>query len=481
MISTIALDEPVVTGATVRFAWSVTPAATIASETSIELRFPDGTDVARVPRALLWTAAIALLHPLWILLRPCVVRFPISLAPEVAEVWQRLFDSEIATLEAYRDTDFRERCIFFEFGGELLPAPEPFPEREGVAVAFSGGKDSLLQAALLAELGRTPTLVATTSPLPPLHDHSTARRAYVLKEAAARLDAPLIEVHSNARALWQNAFAAQLGYPLAVSELTDTHLYFASLLIAGAACGATHLFIASEADVQTSAIRNGRFVQILHFMYSVTTQAAISALLEPWNIRYTSLTSPLCNAQVQRLLWTRYPRVADLQYSCWYLREDQSACSDCNQCLRMTLGILAAGRDPRDAGFEPDRALARAAGWFPKTVAAGAEVLPEVIGRAQFTAQMVATVRAIDPVIARTFLDDAGFGAFEAFATRLAKEPAPRVGMRPSFGSFLDPLVRDGAIAIYAQAFPDAVADDDRATAARTRSAIQYITEPLDR
>lgn len=481
MIGTIVLDEPIVHGTTVRFGWSVTPATTLALETSIELHFPDGTDVESVPRGLLWIAALAMLHPLWILLRPCIVRLPIALPPEEAEVWQRLLDSEIATLEAYRDTGFRERCIFFAFDGERMPEPVPFSESLGAAAAFSGGKDSLLQAALLVELGMTPALVATTSPLPPLHDHLTARRAFVLKEAASRLGAPLIEVHSNARGLWNNGFAARRGYPLAVSEMTDTHLYFASLLIAGAARGATHLFLASEADVQTSTIRNGRFVQILHFMYSVATQATISALLEPWNVRYTSLTSPLCNAQVQRLLWSRYPSVAELQYSCWHVRDGQSACSDCNQCLRMVLGILAVSRDPRDAGFDPDRAIARAASWFPKTVDVHADTLPESIGRANLSAQMIATVRSIDPRIARTFLDDGAFAAFEAFKTRLAREPVPHVGMRPSFAEYLDPAVCKSALAVYRQAFPDAVADDDRATAARTRGEIDHITEPLSR
>ena len=480
MISTIALDEPQTRGDIVRFSWSVSPESALARETTIELQFPNGLDLARVPRGVLWIAALAVLHPLWILLRPCRVRLPFAFSPGEAEFWQRLLDTEIASLEALRGTRFFERCIFFEYAGDALPVPTALPERGRVAAAFSGGKDSLLQAAVLHELGMTPTLVTTTSPLPPLGDHLTNRRAYVLREATKRFEVPLVEVRSNARGLWENGFAARLGYPLAVSEMTDTHLYFASLLIAGVASGSTQLFLASEADVQTSAVRDGRFVQISHFMYSVVTQACLAALLAPWNVRYGSLTSPLFNAQVQRLLWTRYPEVADLQYSCWRVAGDDATCSDCNQCLRVALGILAAGRDPRDAGFAMDRVVRRASSWFPKAVAGDdAEALPEALSRASLSDQLIATVRSIDPAFARSVLSDDAFDAFAAFAARLATESIGPIGRRSSFDVFLDPAVRDRACALYAQAFPGAAAEDSVATAARTRDAIAYVTAPL--
>ena len=212
-------------------------------------------------------------------------------------------------------------------------------------------------------------------------------------------------------------------------------------------------------------------------MYSVATQASISALLAPWNIHYSSLTSPVFNAQVQRLLWRRYPQVADLQYSCWLARADQSSCSDCNQCLRMVLGILAAGGDPRAAGYDADRALGRAAGWTPKPAVAPASA--EALSRASLSLQMIETVRAIDPDIARRHLSDAALRAYQAFAERLSAEPVSHIGMRTSFGAFLDPLVRDRALGLYAEAFPGPAAEDDVATAARTRDAIADITAPL--
>ena len=479
MITTFALDEPRVRGGSLRISWTISPQSRLFRAASFEMQFPPSIDVERVPRGLLFIAALAILHPLWILLRPCVVRLPFALGPAEAEFWQRLLDSEIATLESTRDTAFYERCIFFAYDGPGLPAPEPFAHGDRVAAAFSGGKDSLVQAALLHELGCAPVLVTTTSPLPPLEDHLTERRRFVLREASTRLGAPHIEVHSDARSVWENGFAARLGYPLAVSELNDAYLYFASLLIAGVATGATHLFLASEADVQTNGLRDGRFVQIPHFMYSVATQASISALLAPWNVRYSSLTSPVFNAQVQRLLWRRYPGVAELQYSCWLARADQGSCSDCNQCLRMVLGILAAAGDPRTAGYDPDRALGRAAGWMPKPAIAPAS--PEASSRASLGHQMIETVRAIDPRVARRHLGDVAYRAYRDFSERLGAEPVRHIGMRASFGAFLDPLVRDVAMERYAEAFPGPAAEDDAATAARTRDAIAHITAPLAR
>ncbi len=478
MISTFALDEPQVANGVARIAWRVDPPASCVRGNAIELRFPSSVDLECVPRGILWIAALALLHPLWILLRPCRVRLPITLSAGEAEFWQRLIDAEIATLEAYRGTSFIERCISFAFDGPPLEAPEALPDRRRCAAAFSSGKDSLLQAAMLCEFGFAPTLVATTSPLPPLRDHVSKRRAYVLREVTPRLDVPLVQIHSDARELWENGYAARLGYNLAVSEMTDTHLYFASLLLAAASRGETHIFLASEADVQTNAIRDGAFVQTPHAMYSVATQASVSALLAPWNITYSSLTSPIFNAQVQRLLWTRYENVADLQYSCWRLGDDETACNVCSQCLRTVVGILAAHADPRRAGFDPDIALAHAAAWFPKE-GGGADALPEVRSRAHLSAQMIDTVRSIDLTFAHEILGDRGAQALEDFAQRLRSEPIRPIRTRPAFGAFLDPMVREPALRLYAQAFSGEAEQDDAQTAARTLAAIRYITEPL--
>src|SRR5262249_49084903 len=163
--------------------------------------------------------------------------------------------------------------------------PRTLISGSGFGTSFSSGKDSLLQAALLCELTERPLLVTTTSPLPPLADHETERRRTVLAAIQERRNVQLVEVHSDFRSIWDNGFAGHLGYSisgeqkLAVNELTDTFLYMSSLLAAGTALGKTRLFLASEAEVQANAVRDGRIVQHQHFMYSAATQRALGQLL----------------------------------------------------------------------------------------------------------------------------------------------------------------------------------------------------------
>lgn len=470
MIASFVLDEPRVDGNVVRFSWSVEPPTVLLRESAIELTFPPETDLARVPRGLLWTAMLAVLHPIWILLRPLRVRFPITLEAEEAARWQRLMRAGIETLEGIRETAFVEPCVFFAFDGPALPSPEPAPERGATASAFSGGKDSLLQACLLREIGCDPLLVTVTSELPPLRDHLTVRRAELLRDVPLALGLAAAEVRTEARALWDNGFAGRLGYGIAVSELTDTHLYFAALLIAGAAAGATHLFLASEADVQTMDERDGALVQSPHFMYTVATQAALAAIVAPYGITVSSLTAPIFNAQVQRLLWTRYPQAAAFQYSCWRVTGDGQACSGCSQCLRIALGILAAGHDPRRAGLDTDAVMAVAAAWEPKWIASDG---PQPVGaraRADLSAQLIETVRSIDLALAARLLGPAAFDAFLRLHRRLAAEPSKPTGMRPSFAGFLDPLVREPAMQVYTAAFPPPWSDDDATAYERSRA-----------
>src|SRR5262249_34892208 len=141
-----------------------------------------------------------------------------------------------------------------------------------------------------------------------------------------------------------------LGCPVGVNSLTDTFLYTSSLLATGAVLGATRLFVASEAEVQENTIINGKIIQHRHFMYSAATQRALARLLAPYGLYFGSLTWPLYSMQVQQLLWARYPDLCDLQYSCWRVEKGQAACSQCEQCLRISLTALASGADPERMG-----------------------------------------------------------------------------------------------------------------------------------
>jgi hypothetical protein len=394
----ITLDPPRVERLGVTFAWRVEPPtplyATGDGHHTFSLRLPAAGDARRLPPALWWIVALLCLHSHWTLLRPCRVRLPVRLPPGHREFWLRLLASEVATLEAYRMAGTAPPPVAPGTGpgieiddlGPPLAPPAPLAADGSAAAAFSGGKDSLLQAALLMELGLPLTLVTTTSPMPPLADHLTARRRHVLAEIARRRAVELVEVESDLRAAWRNDFPPRVGYPVAVNEITDTFLYTAALLVVAALRGASHLFLASEAEVQENVEIGGQVVQHPHFMYSAATQGALADLLAPFGLRYGSLLTPLYSGQVQQLLWTRYRDLCDLQYSCWRVGTGEATCSRCSQCLRVALAALALGDSPERMGIDLVRLLPAMRDWQPAAPPRlGGAPLPPAGGQAPST------------------------------------------------------------------------------------------------
>jgi 7-cyano-7-deazaguanine synthase in queuosine biosynthesis len=487
------------------FQWRVEPATALYHRTCFTLRFPPEVEIGRVPPALWWTVALLCLHAHWNLLRPCRVELPVELAPGEVEFWRRLVEVEAATLEAYRGAagpdgapgdpwearGLSPSAVDLVARGPRLPPLPRLPAGERCAAAFSGGKDSLLQAALLCEFTARPLLVTTTSPMPPLHDHQTARRRQVLTAIAARRDVELLEVESDLRASWRNEFPPLAGYPVAVNEMTDTFLYFSVLLVCAVALGATHLFLASEAELQDNAEVGGRIVQHPHCMYSQATQRAVAALLAPLGLRYGSLISALHSEQVQRLLWTRYADLCDLQYSCWRVGEGESACSRCSQCLRVALGVLALGERPERMGIALVPLLLAMADWQPSESANGA--LPDAVVRRRLHAQVMSSIAATPPsrVLAAVALGGparllraSGWRALAAYARlrrRFAASPPAAVpGYRAGFLGGLDPLLGKRIAAVFADHF---VAADSGAYAGvleRSERLARFVAAPLD-
>jgi hypothetical protein len=238
----LAPPQPHQRGAT--FHWQVEPATTLYARTHFSLSLPAGLDGRDLPASLWWTIMLLCLHSHWNLLRPCTVELPVTLLPGHRAFWLRLLESEMATLAAYSQGG----CVGDGWGdlelvdgGPALTPAERLTEAGRCAAAFSGGKDSLLQAALLAELGYHPILVPTTSPMPPLNDHQTSRRRHVLDAIGQRREVDLVEVKSDLRSSWRNDFPPLVGYPVSVNEITDTFLYTAALLAVADLRGATHL------------------------------------------------------------------------------------------------------------------------------------------------------------------------------------------------------------------------------------------------
>jgi hypothetical protein len=488
----IALHPPHLDGTRVRFRWTVEPGSDFYRRCEFSLRFPEHIPIGSLPERVWWWVALACLHSHWALLEPCRVRLPVRLLPGECELWLRLMAAERTTLDVHRgDAPATPRVEFAEEGPGLSPLVAP-PEGGRCAAAFSGGKDSLLQTGLLAELTERPILVAITSPLPGSEDHVVPRRRQVFEEVPQRCPVAWVEVESDYRSSYWNEFPRERGYGVATNELTDTFLYASALLASGLALGATHFFVASETEVQESVERAGQIVQHPHCMYSTATQCALAAALAPRGIHLSSLTVPLHSWQVQRLLWTRYPDLRDLQFSCWRARGRQSACNSCGQCLRVAYGALAAGGRPSQMGVDLARLLDALGDWEPlPALRAGEAALPDRIVRTRLQGQAAALV-ATTPL--ESAWADLPRGALWCLRPRLrrarsaavrlqrrmaARARLPLPGFRPGFSPQLDPLLRDRVHAIYSESFQPEEPSAYAATVKRSEALAHWLTQPV--
>ena len=463
----IELYAPEIQGHTVNYRWSVEPATSLYTRCCFQMTFPLSLDLSRVPSRLWWDILLICLHQHWLLLRPCQIKLPLKLSEPEKGFWLQLLQNAADTLETTRTETRPTQPLGVDIICGGLEVPHAKIAGLGYGTAFSSGKDSLLQAALLFELTERPLLVTTTSPLPPLADHKTARRREIFSEIGKRRDIVFVEVVSDFRSIWDNGFAGQNGYAIAVNELTDTFLYMSSLLATGAALGRTRLFLASEAEVQENAEVGGKIIQFPHYMYSAATQRALARYLEPYGLRFGSLIWPLYSVQVQQLLWARYGDLSDLQYSCWRVEEGQATCSRCEQCLRIAMTALAAGHNPERMGIDLTRLMSYSSEWTPIRPPSSSSSMPMtqvgqrarnvIVGGIKRTSSLQLALIALSAQPLRVFSTDtwrmlAAYGRLRNRVHELPGTPDP--GIREAFLEWLDPDLRDRLISIYTTYFP---------------------------
>src|SRR5262249_23751606 len=155
----VELSAPVIDGQSVVFSWQVEPQTTLYRKCRFTITFPPSVELAKVPERLWWDIVLICLHPHWLLLRPCELRVPIRLPRREKQFWLRLLQNGADTLQAYGRGAPRSEPLDIAFveGGRDIPRVRI--AGTGCGTAFSSGKDSLLQAALLAELTENPLLV----------------------------------------------------------------------------------------------------------------------------------------------------------------------------------------------------------------------------------------------------------------------------------------------------------------------------------
>jgi hypothetical protein len=328
--------------------------------------------------------------------------------------------------------------------------------------------------------------------MPPLADHVTARRRHVLAAIQTRRNPLFIETVSDFRSNWDNSFAGQLGYRLAVNELTDTFLYTSSLLAAGTALGFTHLFVASETEIQENALIDGKIVQHSHLMYSAATQRALAGIFLPYGLKFSSLTWPLHSKQVQQLLWRRYPDLCDLQYSCWRVGADQETCSECEQCLRVAVTALETGDDPQRMGIDLCKLLKFAGTWQPTTPRRTSFSLPQDEAADLVGARVVESIRRTSIAhVGKTMTSSrTGWSLLNVMKTmwrfrnlqrRFHHFPEPRrMGVREAFFDWLDDDLRSSLVTIYRSHFPVEPRHEHQLIFERSRTLTARALSPLE-
>ena len=484
----VRLLDPEVGKHEVLFGWEVQPSTELYNRTSFSLQFPRTVDLDRIPPALWSRLAIACLYPHWALLAPCRVALPISLGRAECEVWLRLLDALAVNIAAYGGPSFPQRTVeFVECGPRMAPVALDLPSRR-VAAAFSGGKDSLVQTALLAELTDRPLLVTMTSPVAWAHDHASAARRRVLDGIAERRTVESVEVESDFRSCWDNGFPGRDGNRFAVNELCDVLLYQATTLAVAAARGVPQAYLAAEAELQYNARFGGSVLQHAHTTSTAVTQAALSSIFGQFGLVIASLTCPLHMPEVMALLWRRYRDLADLQFSCWLAPDGAQACGQCGQCGQIALAILAEGHSPTIAGIDPVAALLQGDRHWPTNTPYGGPLLHEtrtaqdkyVYWLRAAPPRAVASILTGDPAVAADPRLESALDTYTRLRTRrLRGANPPRPGYIAGYLDLIDPELREPLRDILDEHIEAAPSEDFAAMVARSRLLSDWITRPL--
>lgn len=478
------LHAPRVSANEVQFEWEVTPATWLYGRNGFRLTLPDQLDAGRVPYALWLRLGMLCLHVHWALLRPCRVELPFYIGPREREFWRRLSGHAAVQLEAYGAKPCTRAPVTLHDDGPTL-APSPAPKRhDRLAAAFSGGKDSLTQAGLLAELTERPLLVTTTSPVPWANDHLGAFRERVLSEITRRLPVDVAEVRSDFRACWDNGFAHSQQCLMTVNELTDVLLYQAATIAAAAAAGIPRALEASEADLQYNKSAGGEVIQHGHFAGSAVPHRAVSRLLGQFGLGLGSLTYPLHGDQVQLLLHRRYGQIADLQFSCWSAEDGEQACSECRQCYEIAIALLGGGISPRRAGIDPGRVLPAWAEWRPEhKVPTGPTLHPVRTPRDKGVRAILATpLERVAEILDDDPSREAALDGYRRVRARVGGESVPpHPGYIGALLQQVDVDLREPLRGIFDEHFEATVDPELAAMASRADSVVRWIADPLSR
>jgi hypothetical protein len=470
------------TDSQVKVKWTVHPESIIYRQTSFTLDFGAALDPRTLPLKLWWTVVLLTIHSHWNLLRPCRVVLPVSLSAGEIEYWQRLLDLQRVTLEKYRGTADFERTIEIACDGPVL-AEENLPSPvERWATAFSGGKDSLVQTALLCELTERPLLVNVSSPMPPLIDNDWPYRDRTMNEIVRRRDVELVIVKSDLRNIWPHyEIPHKLGYQLSMGLLGDTHFYIAIMFAVAASRGVRRLSLAVEIENDQSEDYHGRTAFYdFNTTYALPLLMIIDRLLNRFGMEFGSLLIPFNHYQIEKLIRKRYADLADLQISCfWMEKPTERSCSRCAKCIRIAMLLLSMGEDPATLDIDLTRMFTPPYNYDPIKTMLGGRTMAYAAAKIDKSAarQFFPVGNLLERLVRR---EPQAFREFKQVVDGFAAYTKPEIEMTHlEYFRYIPEALRDRIKAISLQYWPDCDQTTYVPNPLRIDPLVEWVTQTL--
>ena len=391
----LTIHRPVVDDHAVHFSWTATPRTALYRRESFSLRFPPGVDLGSVPPAFWDRASLLVLHTHAALLDPCTIEVRWSITDREAAAIAQQVRAVKDTCDYYAGNEPGDATFRIHTSATTSPLAGfagSANRHDSAVAAFSGGRDGIVQAAMLRAACVPVTLVTVTSPMPPSNDHANAWRRRSLATAPARLDASFVEVRSDARSCWRHSWALENGRAsVGIHEITDQVLYTVTCAAVALAQGVGEVYLAAETETHFATVVAGRVIQLQQLSSALATMTTMQILLDDLDISLRCATAPFRSWQVSTLLARKAAECIDLVASCWRVNADIRSCNACSTCLSRSLFLLANGIDERRIGVDLDELGAWAAQWTPHLTRGSDESPKQRVSRSNAEA----TLRAV--------------------------------------------------------------------------------------
>lgn len=488
-MASLRIFEPETIGNRVLFRWECTPPHPLFLRDRCTVEYPFSIEDNGFPHSMWWSVLLGCMYPAWNFLEDYTVVCEGTVSRAEREVWSRLADFERWMFKRVPGGDPVKRPFTVEAHESTARPRAVHRMARGAACCFSGGKDSLVQAGLLREMGVPTSLVNTVSARPGTHDHDSQRRSRTISYFEASAWGDMIRVWSDIRSCFDNDYPHHRATGIKFNEVADCPIYASLALPVAWYHNREYVLLASEWEISKIDRTSRSLVPHKYAMYSIPTFAGVDAVWRTlFGIGYSSLLFPLPIFCVQALLCRRYEDLLPLQDSCWRTDGVQDYCNECTKCLLTAVVLMAYRIPPDELGIDVTRL------FDPR-----GSLMQSGYPREEYFAQMRLfdtprhAASLIDPQwAARLFRKrgTSGYGlmqrwrawrSFLAWRERTADPNAAHIALpKPDYFRYVPDAYKGAVREIVGQVFPDADARDFSDQLERIDEAIQYVRAPMD-